>query len=165
MFAFLISHLPARFLQACAYAKAFAFLEDQPASVPSDGTARRHPAAGESNAGLRDPATPARSTAPGQRDFPAERCAERTVFCAGGRARPRTEDKSHARRDGAVPARVQSCCAPLAANHAAHPPAPQHGAHPAAAYQQGAHPAAAHPPAPQRVQRRTGHPCGRPALK
>ena len=138
MFAFIISHLPARLLQACAYAKAFAFLEDHPASVPSDGAARRHPAAGDPSAGPCDPLRPSRSTTPGQRDLPVGRQAERNVFCAGGRARPRTEEESHARRDGAVPARAQSCCAPIAA----YPPADHQAAHSPAV-----HPPADHQPA------------------
>jgi hypothetical protein len=149
MFASLISHLPARLLQVCAYAKAFAFLEDQPASVASGGATRRRPAAGDVHAGLRDPAGPLRATTPGQRDLPAA-AAERHVVCAGGRTRPRIEEESYARRDGAVPARVQPCCAPLTENHAAHPPATQ---------------TATYPPANQRAQRRTGRPCGRPVLK
>ena len=168
MFASLISRLPPRLLQACAYAKAFAFLEDQPASVPSDGAARCRPAAGDPNAGLRDPSSPPRATTPGQCDLPAARCAERHVICAGGRARPRTDEEPHARRDGAVPARVQPCCAPLAASHAAYSPATQAAAHQpatqAAAYPPATQPAA-HPPTTQRSQRRTGRPCGRPVLK
>jgi hypothetical protein len=184
MFASLISHLPARLLQACAYAKAFALLEDQPASVPSDRAARRRPAAGDPNArprdpgsplrvttpGQRDPASPLRAITPGQRDLPAAaaRFTERHVICAGGRARARTDEESYERRDGAVPARAQPCCAPLVANDAAYLPAPQGTAHPAVrrpvAYPPATRPAA-YPPVTQRAQRRTGRPCGRPVLK
>jgi hypothetical protein len=96
MFVKLISHLPAPLLRACAYAKAFALLEDP--SMPAHTRARPY------EPHRPDTATPA---------LPALPPAQRKASCAEGRPRELLARRAP-RRHGAAPANLQPCATPIA---------------------------------------------------